>query len=74
MTDTKILTDFVRGGTTVEFTVTADTSSLDIESMVLDAQREQATLVHERLAEHSHNETLRVASIVERSSGCAVVA
>ncbi|MFD9829060.1 hypothetical protein ACFWXB_16430 [Tsukamurella tyrosinosolvens] len=51
MTETRTLTDLVRGGTTVAFTVTAHTSSLDIETKVLAAQREQATLVHARLAE-----------------------
>lgn len=51
MTDTRTLTDLVRGGGTVELTVTARTSNLDIETMVIDAQREQAAVVHERLAE-----------------------
>ncbi|KXP12701.1 hypothetical protein AXK57_00115 [Tsukamurella pulmonis] len=51
MTETRTLTDLVPGGGTVSLTVTARTSSLDIETMVLDAQREQATVVHNRLAE-----------------------
>lgn len=51
MTDTKTLTDLIPGGGTVSLTVTAHTSSLDIETMVLDAQREQETVVHNRLAE-----------------------
>ncbi len=51
MTETRTLTDLVRGGGTVSLTVTAHTSSLDIETMVLAAQREQATVVHNRLAE-----------------------
>ncbi|MGC5026341.1 hypothetical protein ACLQ3K_16445 [Tsukamurella sp. DT100] len=50
MTGTRTLTDLIPGGSAVEFTITADTNSLNIESMVLDAQREQATLVHARLA------------------------
>lgn len=51
MTETRTLTDLVRGGGTVSFTVTAHTSSLDVEEMVLAAQREQATAVHNRMAE-----------------------
>ncbi|AUN38662.1 hypothetical protein [Tsukamurella tyrosinosolvens] len=51
MTDTKTLTDLIPGGGTVSLTVTAHTSNLDIESMVLAAEREQATVVHGRLAE-----------------------
>ncbi|BDD82312.1 hypothetical protein TPB0596_20750 [Tsukamurella pulmonis] len=51
MTDTKIVTDFVPGGGTVALTVTAASTNLDIEEMVLAAQREQATAVHARLAE-----------------------
>lgn len=51
MTGTRTLTDLIPGGSAVEFTITADTNSLNIESMVLDAQREQATLVHARLAD-----------------------
>ncbi|GAA4676608.1 hypothetical protein [Gordonia humi] len=51
MTDTKTLTDLIPGGGTVELTVTARTSNLDIESTILAAQRKQATVVHNRLAE-----------------------
>ncbi|MBS4102843.1 hypothetical protein [Tsukamurella paurometabola] len=51
MTDTLTLTDLVRGGGAIELTVTAHTSNLDIETMILDAQREQANAVHACLAE-----------------------
>lgn len=51
MTETRTLTDLIPGGGTVELTVTARTSNLDIETMVIDAQREQAALVHARLVE-----------------------
>ncbi|NMD56553.1 MULTISPECIES: hypothetical protein [Tsukamurella] len=51
MTDTKTLTDLVRGGGTVSLTVTATSTNLDVEEMVLAAQQEQATVVHNRLAE-----------------------
>lgn len=44
MTDTKILTDLVRGGDTVEFAVTARRgTNIDIETVLLDAQRKQVT-------------------------------
>ncbi|WP_435594766.1 hypothetical protein [Tsukamurella tyrosinosolvens] len=51
MTETETLTDLIPGGGTVELTVTAHTSNLDIETMILAAQREQANAVHARLAE-----------------------
>lgn len=51
MTETKTLTDLVPGGTTVAFTVTANSTNIEIESMVLATQREQADAVHARLAE-----------------------
>ncbi|MGC5024390.1 hypothetical protein ACLQ3K_06495 [Tsukamurella sp. DT100] len=49
MTEIRTLTDLFPGGA-IEFTVTAASTNFDIETMVLDAQREQATLVHARLA------------------------
>ncbi|WP_158636209.1 hypothetical protein, partial [Tsukamurella sputi] len=51
MSETRTLTDLVRGGGTVELTVSAASTDLDIESTILAAQREQAALVHKRLAE-----------------------
>ncbi|MCA0159109.1 hypothetical protein LB823_23155 [Tsukamurella sp. M9C] len=51
MTESRTLTDLIPGGGTVALTVTASTSNLDIETMVLDAQREQANAVHALLAE-----------------------
>lgn len=51
MTDTRTLTDLIPGGGTISLTVSAASTNVDIESSVLAAQREQAAVVHERLAE-----------------------
>lgn len=51
MTETRTLTDLVPGGGTVELTVSARTSNLDIESTILAAQRKQAETVYRKLAE-----------------------
>ncbi|MBS4104280.1 hypothetical protein [Tsukamurella paurometabola] len=51
MTESKTLTDIIPGGGTIEMSVTAETTNLEIETMVLSVSRFHADAVHGRLAE-----------------------